>query len=250
MEDNKINREIFIIQIVNLIEVDFGETNDFYGSSIRKERGRYISQIRRKRGTLEKEWKRAFKDYIDKFNLTEIPYAEKLNSTKKKFLNFIIEDRINIELNEIFRTDINNLNIFVIPKCPSSKIYKSFILFKSDINNIESDVIKFLKKKKEIESLKGLHYSDKLHIYIDMSEEINIFKTLFNTLKLEKFNISRIKFDTKQEDFNPIQNTNILVGRDSFYLSTSGKENDLNYLIFISDYLNQIKSGERISQKD
>ena len=185
---------------------------------------------------------------LDEFNkFLEIYHFKKselkaLDIKTQEFLNFVLNNRIKKELTYKFVVNLNSQYLlFFFPECPQELLYETFILFRTTIKNIENDMINYLTFIKDSAFKKSIQLSPNIHCYVKINPKYNYVNEFIEKFSYsDEFKLYRIRFDYNREINEYINNSNILVGKDVHYLSSSGTASDLNYILFIKDYFTRI----------
>ena len=110
---------------------------------------RSISRIRARKDSLELLDK--FNKFVEMKSLNVLDPYKNLGETELEFINFIIKERIRKELNYKFLVDLgDDFYYLVLPECPPKFMYKNMIFFKSNLEKLEIDMIRFINKKKRM----------------------------------------------------------------------------------------------------
>ena len=158
-------------------------------------------------------------EMLDKFNkfaeLKSINVLEKfdyLGESVIEFIDFIIKERIRKELKYKFIVDLgDDFYLIFLPECPSNFIYKNMILFKSNIEMLETDMIRFITKQKKDEIFN--HFLLKSRISIDCKIEKNkdLIKDFINLFSISENDLNQINFGTVNRSSKALKDLKILI---------------------------------------
>ncbi len=172
-----------------------------------------------------------------KESLKILDVEKELEPVEMEFIKFVIESRIKKKLKYKLLVNLyNNYHYIVLPECTSNFIYQNMIFFKSDLKNLEADMIKYINIRRKEKIFKYLELKDNISIYkkIDKNiEDLNNFIKLYNPSPKE---IYRITFDSCDTYDHPINEFKILIGLNDNYVSIKGSPTDLEFLLFVKDY--------------
>ncbi len=180
-----------------------------------------------------------FKKFSKLKSLNVLDPFEHLGETEVEFIDFILKERIRKELNYKFLVDLGDgFYLLVLPECPHEFIYKTMIFFKSNLEMLEKDMIRFINKKKdEIFN----HFQLKSRVSIDCKIEKNkdLIKSFINLFSISKNDLHQISFGTANRSSQPLRDLEVLIGDKKIYISIEGNPSDLEFLLFVKEYYNR-----------
>lgn len=199
---------------------------------------RYVSRIRARKDSLELLDK--FNKFVEMKSLNVLDPYKDLGETEVEFINFIVKERIRKELNYNFLVDLgDDFYYLVLPECPPSFVYKNMIFFKSNLERLETDVIRFINKKKKDGIFKHLQLKRRLIIYCKIANKIELIEDFINAFNVSENDLYRISFDTVSNSSHPIDKLHLLIGYNKVYASINGEPSNLEFLLFVKDYFSR-----------
>lgn len=210
--------------------------------SEKEKRERYKERYKhliRKRNEDSLELLEKFKSLTNEKSINILNPEKKLEPQKKEFYDFIINERIRKKLEYRLMVEVKEYDYFLFPECHPRWVYRNMVMFKTNINNLESSMIQFIRDRKSEEFFQYLQFKENISIYkkLDLkAEDINGFIKSFNFKDLD---LSRIIFESSDhKEF--IDQMDILIGVNDYYLSIKGSPTDLDFLISAKRYLSEL----------
>jgi len=127
----------------------------------------------------------------------------------------------------------------VLPDCPSNFIYKNMILFKSNLEMLETDMIRFINKQKKDETFNHFLFKPRISIDCKIEKNIELIKDFISLFSISKNYLNRISFGTVDKFSQPIKDLHLLIGDNNIYVSIDGKASNLEFLLFVKEYFSR-----------
>lgn len=231
---SKDEEKIFILHRIDKL---YSDSNDFDKSDVvdrnitSKSRRRESKEI----NSLEKF--RRFKMLAKNLNLNELDLGD-LEGAKKEFFEFILSDRIKIRMKyKTFLSLNDKYDLFFFPECPKEYVYQTFIVFTSNIDELETSIIEYIDFIRKSDIKKYLMFKSNIHIYCKVNNKYKYIQDFVNHIShSEDYDVRRIKFETDQGDKSFMENSSFLIGKSNYYVSITHNYNDLSFYLFTKEY--------------
>ncbi|MHA1328109.1 MAG: hypothetical protein ACTSRH_12435 [Promethearchaeota archaeon] len=222
-------KKLILLQPIEKILLE-DEKEEYFHNKI------YIREFSKKDSSLELLNK--FKKFVSLRSLKVINPYENLPKEELEYLDFILKDRIRKKLKYVFLVDLgSNFYLSVLPECPHYMIYRIFILFKSSLDELETNIINFINKKKKENIFSNIIFRPYITINCKIEKEVQIIRDFINLFNLSKNGLFSIRFNTFKK--NELDSLRILLGKEKFYLSIDGDPSNLEFLLFIKEYFSR-----------
>jgi len=208
----------------------------------KKEESRYnrtiVRRVYEREDSLERLDK--FKKFVKMESLEVLDPYKHLGETEVEFFDFILKERIRKKLNYKFLLDLGDgFYQIVLPNCPSNFIYKNMILFKSNLEMLETDMIRFINKQKNDKTFNHFLFKPRISIDCKIEKNIELIKDFISLFSISKNDLSRIIFDTVDKFSQPIKDLHLLIGDNNIYVSIDGQASNLEFLLFVKEYFSR-----------
>lgn len=181
-----------------------------------------------------------FNKLVEMKNLSVLEPFKDLGETKVEFINFILKERIRKELNYKLLVDLGDeFYYLVLPECQPNLMYKNMIFFKSNIEKLETDMIRFINKQKKDGIFNYLKLKPYISINVKITNKIELIKDFINLFNISENNLFRISFDTVDNSSQPLNGFALLIGQNNLYASIKGESSNLEFLLFVKDYFSR-----------
>lgn len=172
------------------------------------------------------------------FNILD-PYKT-LGEIEVEFINFIVKGRIRKELKYKFLVDLgDDFYYLFLPDCPPNFMYKNMIFFKSNLDRLETDMIRFINKIKKDEIFKYFELQSYITINSKIANKIELINDFVNAFNVSENDIYRISFGTENNSSHHLDELVLLMGKNEVYASIQGEFSDLEFLLFVKDYFSR-----------
>jgi hypothetical protein len=200
--------------------------------------GRYISRTYDREDSLELLDK--FNKFVEMKSLKVLDPYKNLGETELEFINFIIKERIRKELNYKFLVDLgDDFYYLVLPDCPPKFLYNNMIFFKSNLERLETDMIRFINKKKKDGIFNHFQLKPRISIDCKITNKIELIKDFIKAFNVSENDLYRISFGTVDDFSYTIADLQLLIGYNKVYASIDGESSDLEFLLFVKDYFSR-----------
>ncbi len=207
-----------------------------------KEESRYNSAIVRRVYGREDSLERLdkFNKFVKMESLEVLDLYKELGETEVEFIDFILKERIRKELKYKFLLDLGDgFYQIVLPDCPSNFIYKNMILFKSNLEMLETDMIRFINKQRKDEIFNHFLFKSRISIDCKIEKNIELVKDFISLFSMSNNYLSRIIFGAVDKFSKPLKNLHLLIGVNNIYVSIDGKASNLEFLLFVKEYFSR-----------
>jgi len=223
--------ELIIIQPIDDIILEPEKEESRYNRTI-------VRRVYGREDSLERLDK--FKKFVKMESLEVLDLYKKLGETEVEFIDFILKERISKELKYKFLLDLGDgFYQIVLPDCPSNFIYKNMILFKSNLEMLETDMIRFINKQKKDETFNHFLFKPRISIDCKIEKNIELIKDFISLFSISKNYLNRISFGTVDKFSQPIKDLHLLIGDNNIYVSIDGKASNLEFLLFVKEYFSR-----------
>lgn len=234
---SKIEEKIFILHEIDTLysdSNDFDKYDEYDRNVITASRDRERTEMQ----SLEK-FKR-FKKLAKNLNLNQNELEiEEFEAAKKELIEFILRYRIKIRLKYKKFLSLNDkYDLFFFPECPKNLVYQTFILFSSNIDDLETNIIEYIDFIRKSKIKKYIVFKPYIIIYCKVNNKFKYMQDFVNHFSpFEEHEVYRIKFESSQKDKTFMENTSLLIGKPNHYVSVQSNYNDLSFYLFAKDYL-------------
>lgn len=223
--------ELIILQPIDEIILEPKKEETRYNRTI-------VRRVYKREDSLERLDK--FKKFVEMESLEVLDPYKHLGETEVEFFDFILKERIRKKLNYKFLLDLGDgFYQIVLPNCPSNYIYKNMILFKSNLEILETDMIRFINKQKKDKIFNHFLFKPRISIDCKIEKNIELIKDFISLFSISKNDLSRIVFGTGDKFFQPIKDLRLLIGDNNIYASIDGEASNLEFLLFVKEYFSR-----------
>ncbi len=186
-------------------------------------------------------------EMLDKFKkIAEVTSLEVLDEynhlgvAEIEFIDFILQERIRKKLDYLFFLDLGDgFHQLFFPECPSNLLYKNMIYFKSNLERLEKDMIRFINKQKNDKIFNHYLFGPRIYIYCKVEKKIGLINEFIDHFSMTENDLYRIKFEIFDKSSQPIEDLAVLTGSNKHYVSIKGKASDLRFLLFVKEYFSR-----------
>lgn len=181
-----------------------------------------------------------FKKFAKINSLDILDPFKNLGDTEIKFLDFILKERIRKDLKYKFLIDLgDNFYHIVLPDCPTNFIYKNMILFKSNLEMLETDMIRYINRQKKDKIFNHFILKSRITINCKIEKNIDLIKDFIDLFSISKNDIERIVFDIVGKLSQPIEDVQLFKGNIDIFVSIDGNPSNLEFLLFVKEYFSR-----------
>ena len=222
--------ELFILQPIE----DMIQNPEKEGSSYRRKVRRGYD------GESSLEMLDKFKKIAEVTSLEVLDEYNHLGVAEIEFIDFILQERIRKKLDYLFFLDLGDgFHQLFFPECPSNLLYKNMIYFKSNLERLEKDMIRFINKQKNDKIFNHYLFGPRIYIYCKVEKKIGLINEFIDHFSMTENDLYRIKFEIFDKSSQPIEDLAVLTGSNKHYVSIKGKASDLRFLLFVKEYFSR-----------